>query len=206
MTLALGTCRKVEHLSRGSQCSTTAAVLVHRYSNEGSRTMVRRVILGVVVAASTCAAFVPAASASPIGLYMSQGAAFSILGRSCGGIQEKVYATGFGSDGYPTGDVYLSDAMRRQRQGRRLQNHHLHRAGSVVWTWFGETRSDGADLRRRRNTSSRPTDSHGDRLYNVGIVRISRNRRTAAPSSWPRRRPSTSSSASPNRAKRNSCG
>ncbi len=63
--------------------------------------MARRVVLSIVVSASICAALAPAASAaSPIRLYLSQGAAFSILGHSCGGIQEKVYATGFGSGGF----------------------------------------------------------------------------------------------------------
>ena len=58
--------------------------------------MARKVILSIVAAASICAALAPAASAaSPIRLYLGQGAAFSILGHSCGGIQEKVYATGF---------------------------------------------------------------------------------------------------------------
>ena len=80
--------------------------------------MARKVILSIVAAASICAALAPAASgASPIRLYLSQGAAFSILGHSCGGIQEKVYATGFAANGYPMGDVSMSTSCGGSGRG-----------------------------------------------------------------------------------------
>ncbi len=130
--------------------------------------MVRRVILGIVVAASTCAAFVPAASASPISLYMSQGAAFSILGHSCGGIQEKVYATGFGSNGYPTGDVYLSTRCGGSGRGGGYKTTTYTAWASTAWTWFGETRSAAPISSGEENTAFSATDAHGDHIYNVG--------------------------------------
>jgi cysteine-rich repeat protein len=46
---------------------------------------------------------------SAISLLVPQSTAFSVLGHSCGGIQEQAFATGFDmTSGYPTGDVYLS--------------------------------------------------------------------------------------------------
>ncbi len=132
--------------------------------------MARRVVLSIVVSASICAALAPAASAaSPIRLYLSQGAAFSILGHSCGGIQEKVYATGFGSGGYPTGDVYMSTTCGGS--GRGGGGHSTTYAGwaSTAWTWFGETRSFAALTgAAEENPSFSAEDSHHDHLYNVG--------------------------------------
>src|SRR2546422_8575654 len=47
--------------------------------------------------------------ASPPRLLVPQPTAFSVLGHSCGGIQEQAFATGFdATSDYPTGDVYLS--------------------------------------------------------------------------------------------------
>jgi hypothetical protein len=58
--------------------------------------MARKLVLSIAAAASVWLGLATAASASaPIQLVLSQGAAFSILGHSCGGIQEKVYASGF---------------------------------------------------------------------------------------------------------------
>ena len=72
----------------------------------------RRIALGAVFALVSGVigmAVLPASAATPISLLLPQGNAFSILGHSCGGIQETAYATGFSSTGgYPAGDVYLS--------------------------------------------------------------------------------------------------
>ena len=51
----------------------------------------------------------PSQAAAGIQLLLPQGPAFAILGHSCGGIQEKAYATGFdATSGYPTGIVQMS--------------------------------------------------------------------------------------------------
>jgi hypothetical protein len=131
--------------------------------------MVRRVILGIVVAVSTSAAFVPAASAAgTIRLYMSQGWAFSILGHSCGGIQEKVFANGFAPSGYPQGDVYMSTSCGGSGRGGGYKSTTYTAWGSVVWTWYGETRSAAAISTGAENPTFYATDAHGDHLYNVG--------------------------------------
>jgi hypothetical protein len=71
--------------------------------------MPRRAILSAIACALISLGLAATAGAATVTqLVMSQSAAFSILGHSCGGIQEKVYATGFDlARGYPTGDVNL---------------------------------------------------------------------------------------------------
>jgi hypothetical protein len=120
------------------------------------------VLLGALSLAST-------AAAAPISLVLSQGSAFAILGHSCGGIQEKVYATGFGSNGYPTGDALLSTRCGGSGRGGGYKTTTYTASASVVWTWLGETRS-AAPLAgpAEENGSFSAVDSHGDHLYNVG--------------------------------------
>ena len=72
--------------------------------------MSRNTTLGALACALILLAVgVSTAAAAPVPLLLPQSTAFSVLGRSCGGIQEKAYATGFdATSGYPTGAVYLS--------------------------------------------------------------------------------------------------
>lgn len=132
--------------------------------------MLRKVVLSIVVSVSIGAALASAASAAnPIRLYLSQGAAFSILGHSCGGIQEKVWATGFGSNGYPTGDVYMETRCGGSGRGGGGGSTKYTAWASMVWTWFGETRSFAKlSSAAEENGSFSATDAHGDHLYNVG--------------------------------------
>jgi cysteine-rich repeat protein len=75
-------------------------------------TMVRTLTIAVIVVAAVLLSTVGLeclASASPTPLVVPQSTAFSVLGHSCGGIQEQEFATGFdATSGFPTGDVYLS--------------------------------------------------------------------------------------------------
>jgi len=131
--------------------------------------MARRVILGIVVSALGYAALASAAfGASPIRLYLSEGAAFSILGHWCGGIQQQVYATGFGTNGYPTGNVYMSTRCGGSGRGGGGGSTTYTGTASVVWTWFGETRSYSTLKGVLEGVSAE--DSHGDKLYNVGTA------------------------------------
>ena len=72
--------------------------------------MVRKVMVALAGLTVTTVGLDSAAlGQSPISLLVPQSTAFSVLGHSCGGIQEQAFATGFdASSGYPTGDVYLS--------------------------------------------------------------------------------------------------
>lgn len=131
--------------------------------------MARRVIVSIVASALACAALAAAASgASPIRLYLSEGAAFSILGHWCGGIQQQVYATGFGTDGYPTGNVSMKTTCGGSGRGGGYKSTTYTGTASVVWTWFGETRSYGALSGALEAVSAE--DGHGDRVYNVGAA------------------------------------
>ncbi len=59
-----------------------------------------------------------AVAASPTALLVPQADAFSVLGHSCGGIQERAFATGFDpSSGFPIGDVYLSTSCGGSGRG-----------------------------------------------------------------------------------------
>jgi hypothetical protein len=126
---------------------------------------------GLAIAACLlCLGIAPAArAANPTQLFLSQSAAFSILGHSCGGIQEHVYATGFAPSGYPAGDVYMQTRCGGSGRGGGYKYTTYSAWASVAWDWFGETRSyarlEGA---AEGSTSFSAEDAHGDRIYNVG--------------------------------------
>ncbi len=134
----------------------------------------RRAAVFATAAALTFLIAVPAAEASsPVRLVLDQGSAFSLLGHSCGGIQERVYVTGFssGPGGYPEGNAYLSTRCGGSGRGGGYKTTEYTAAASVVWNWFGETRSFA---RLEGPGGGGPEfsaeDSHGDRIYNSGTV------------------------------------
>ncbi len=133
-------------------------------------TSARRTIVSAIAAGLGCLALAPAASAStPIQLVLSQGAAFSLLGHSCGGIQEKVYATGFAPNGLPEGNVYMQTRCGGSGRGGGYKTTTYSAWASVTWDWVGDTRSfarlEGA---AEGSTTFSAEDAHGDHIYNVG--------------------------------------
>jgi hypothetical protein len=71
------------------------------------RRLMNALMIATVVLLSSLGVESPALGA-PTSLVLPQGAAFAILGHSCGGIQENVLATGFdATSGFPTGAVYM---------------------------------------------------------------------------------------------------
>ncbi|HEX3452215.1 MAG TPA: hypothetical protein VHS26_02855, partial [Solirubrobacteraceae bacterium] len=130
--------------------------------------MSRRVLLGAVVALLGLLALAPGAGAATTQLLLGQSAAFSILGHSCGGIQEHAYATGFGTDGYPTGDVYMQTRCGGSGRGGGYKVTTYSAWASVKWDWFAETRTF---TRLEGPAEVDPTfsaeDAHGDRVYNT---------------------------------------
>ena len=107
-----------------------------------------------------------ASAAETLRLYMGEGPAFAVLGHWCGGIQQEVYETGFGSHGYPIGNVQLKTTCGGSGKGGGGHSTTYTATASVEWTWFGETRSYGA---MSGSLEAKPeTDAFGDRLYNVG--------------------------------------
>ncbi len=126
----------------------------------------------LIAAAVICLIAAPVADASaPVRLLLDQGSAFSLLGHSCGGIQEQVYVTGFGSGpgGYPEGDAYLSTRCGGSGRGGGYKTTEYKAAASVVWNWFGQTRSftrlEGAGGGGPEFSAE---DAYGDRVYNAG--------------------------------------
>jgi hypothetical protein len=136
--------------------------------------MTRKVISTTVVSALRsvgCLCLAPAAGAATTRqLFMSQSAAFAVLGHWCGGISEQVYATGFGPKGYPTGAAHLQTTCSSGGRGSRPTTYTGW--GSVTWDWFGETRSyarlQGAPSGISTTFSAK--DAHGDRIYNIGTA------------------------------------
>jgi hypothetical protein len=129
----------------------------------------RKVLLSTIAGALLCGTAAPTASAaSPIRLSMSEGAAFSILGHSCGGIQQKVYVRGFAANGYPQANVEMSTTCGGSGRGGGGGSTTYKGTASFVSTWFGETRSHGA--LQGPLTAEEATDAHGDRVYNVGTA------------------------------------
>lgn len=128
--------------------------------------MLRRALLGVAAVTIAGCALAGTASASTIRLYMGEGPAFATLGHSCGGIKQEVFVTGFGVNGYPTGNVRLETKCGGSGRGGGYKVTTYTATASVVWTWFGETRSYGP---MSGSLEASPTeDAFGDKLYNVG--------------------------------------
>ena len=75
---------------------------------------------------------------------------------------------GFAADGYPQGNVYLSTTCGGSGRGGGGTSTTYTGTASVVWTWFGETRSYGA--LEGPLEAMEATDSTGDRVYNVGTA------------------------------------
>jgi hypothetical protein len=130
-------------------------------------------LAAVVSALVACGLPSGAAAATTRQLVMSQGAAFSILGHSCGGIQEKVYATGFDpTSGYPTGDVYMQTRCGGSGRGGGYHVTTYSAWASITWDWFANTRAFAKLTGAAEGISETfsETDSHGDRVYNVGTA------------------------------------
>ena len=137
--------------------------------------MVRKVISTTFASAlmsAGCLCLAPAAGAASTRLSLSQSAAFAIVGHSCGGIQEQVYATGFGPTGYPAGDVYLQTRCGGSGRGGGYHSTTYSAWASVTWDWFGDTRAYGRlqGTAEGISTTFAATDAYGDRIYNVGTA------------------------------------
>jgi hypothetical protein len=118
-----------------------------------------------------CSVALSTASAQ-VSLVLPQSTAFAILGHSCGGIQEKAYATGFGTtNGYPTGYVYIQ--TRCGGSGRDGGGHVTTYSAWVraTWNWTG-TLVSSAQLSTvpTVNPTFSATDKFGDTVTNTNGV------------------------------------
>jgi hypothetical protein len=135
-------------------------------------TMFRRLVAGLAAGATLIGMLVIAtssASASPTALLLPQANAFAILGHSCGGIQEQVFATGFDpTSGYPVGDVYMKTSCGGSgRDGGGHTTTYSAWAG-VTWDYTGTLVADSVLV---GTASVDPTltvyDTYGNELQNI---------------------------------------
>jgi hypothetical protein len=131
------------------------------------RLMVRGAVT-VVIALVAAAVMSPAASAAGTSLLLPQATAFSILGRSCGGIQERAYATGFdATSGYPTGDVYLSTSCGGSGRGGGYHTTTYSAWAGVSWDFTAAVISYGVlSPAPAVDPALSAFDAHGNQVYN----------------------------------------
>jgi len=129
--------------------------------------MERRLTIAAMVLFVTVV--VGSAASGTTSLLVSQSIAFSVLGHSCGGIQEQALATGFdATSGYPMGEVYLQ--TRCGGSGRGGGYHTTTYSGwvGVIWDYTGAVLAYDVIT---APTSVDPTfsafDSFGNEVYNV---------------------------------------
>jgi hypothetical protein len=104
----------------------------------------------------------------PLSLILPQGDAFAILGYSCGGIQEQVYATGFDPvTGYPTGAVYLKTSCGGSGRGGGYHTTTHTAWAAATWDFAGNVISYSVLSNAVVNASFTATDAFGDILYNT---------------------------------------
>jgi len=110
--------------------------------------------------------------APPLSLVLPQSTAFAILGHSCGGIQEKAFATAFDpASGYPTGDVYIETRCGGSGRGGGYQVTTYSAWVSVTWDFAGNVVSS-TTLTTVPTVSSTftATDAYRDQIYNSGTA------------------------------------
>ena len=139
-----------------------------KYPRLSFRRNLKAVFAALAVATNFFGMGMPIAGAAPASLTLPQSTAFAILGHSCGGIQEKAYATGFQPvTGYPTGAVYIQ--TRCGGSGRGGGYH-----STTYSAWVGATWNFSANLVSSAKLLSAPavnptfsaTDLFGDLIYN----------------------------------------
>jgi hypothetical protein len=136
--------------------------------------MVRKVMIAVIAVAAVLLATAgverAASGAATTSLLLPASTAFSVLGHSCGGIQEQALATGFdATSGYPTGDVYLQTRCGGSGKGGGYHTTTYSRWVGVTWDYTGAVVSSNALAAPPTNVD--PTfsavDSFGNEIYNV---------------------------------------
>ncbi|HTO24193.1 MAG TPA: fibronectin type III domain-containing protein [Spirochaetia bacterium] len=109
----------------------------------------------------------PAAS-----LLLPQGTAFAVLGHSCGGIQEKSYATGFDSTtGLPGGDVYIQTRCGGSGRGGGYHTTTYSAWVGASWDFTGKLVSSAVlTAAPTVDPAFTATDGFGDTLSNISNV------------------------------------
>lgn len=168
---------KITSLNEGgilllTQLRAAADAALRKMANVSVSTSRKRA-LGVLAGALTLySAGTSISSAAPVSLLLPQSTAFSILGHSCGGIQEQAFATGFDPvTGYPTGDVYIQTRCGGSGKGGGYKT-------TTYWAWVGVTWDFAGNVLASAKLSAVPTvnptfsatDGFGDQVYNTGTA------------------------------------
>jgi hypothetical protein len=130
--------------------------------------MFRKASLVLVTLVIGVVGFAVPSEAAPLQLVLSQSAAFSILGHSCGGIQEQVFATGFdASSGDPVGVVHISTRCGGSGRGGGYHTTTYSAWATVTWSFAGATLaySTASPVPSVDPTFS-ASDAHSDQVYN----------------------------------------
>lgn len=133
--------------------------------------MLRATLFNVIAAAFILGGVgITTTIAAPMPLLLPQSTAFAILGRSCGGIQEKSYATGFdATSGYPTGVVYLQTRCSTGGRGGGTRTYWAW--ASAKWDFAGNALST---TKLATVPAYDPTfyafDAYGDEVFNLNNV------------------------------------
>src|SRR6476661_2477969 len=107
--------------------------------------------------------------ASTTSLLVPASTAFSVLGHSCGGIQEQALATGFdATSGYPTGDAYLQTRCGGSGRGGGYRTTTYSAWVGVTWDYTGAAVSSAvlAGAPANVDPAFSAVDSFGNQLYN----------------------------------------
>ena len=134
-----------------------------RYRRSVNRLLAPALIVGSV--------FLPhvASATSTISLLLPQSSAFTVLGHSCGGIQEQSSASGFNATtGVPTGVVYLQTRCGASGRGGGYHVTTYSAWVSVTWDFAGSvlTTTTLASAPALNDSSFTTTDVLGDTLAN----------------------------------------
>ena len=131
--------------------------------------MTRKVLIGAATGVLLFSVFgVGNAFAAPVPLNLPQATAFSILGASCGGIQETSSATGFdGATGYPTGVVQMSTRCGGSGRGGGYQTTLYSASANVTWDFTAAVVSYHVPASAGTGSGA-AFDAYGNEVYNQG--------------------------------------
>ncbi len=134
--------------------------------------MIRNIVRAGVAVAAMSIGFVglggvASAAPTPSMLVLNGSQAFAILGASCGGIQQKSFATGFDpSTGYPQGVVTLTTTC--STGGRGSHPHTYTAAADVTWDFTATMVTDSSPSTRATAPGFSATDANGNQIYDSG--------------------------------------
>ena len=112
---------------------------------------------------------VAGAASTPVALDLNQSQAFSILGASCGGIQETVYANGFDpTSGFPTGVVDMKTSCGGSGRGGGYHVTTYTASADVTWDWTATVVSSTVPATGAAVPGFSATDANGNQVYDSG--------------------------------------